>query len=217
MLAVDAMIGELQAAVAAIGQEKNTYFIFSSDNGYHMGDFRLMPGKMTAYDLDIHVPLIVTGPGVPSGLKVDDVVENIDLCPTFTELTGAAPSPNVDGRSLVPLLQGQKPSDWRSAALIEHHGPRHEPEDPDAPAVRSGNPPTYEAIRTRTEVYVEYADGDREYHDLVADPYELHNTFPSLSAEKKAALSAAVAAMQNCHGTESCGAAQRLKAGVTRF
>ena len=45
-----------------MGQERNTYFVFSSDNGYHMGEYRLMPGKMTAFDTDIHVPLIVTGP-----------------------------------------------------------------------------------------------------------------------------------------------------------
>lgn len=45
VLAVDKMIGDLQAAVAAIGQEKNTYFIFSSDNGFHMGEYRLRQGK----------------------------------------------------------------------------------------------------------------------------------------------------------------------------
>src|SRR5207249_11167937 len=64
VLAVDTMIGELQEAVASIGEARNTYFIFSSDNGYHMGDYRLMPGKMTAYDTDIHVPLVVTGPEI---------------------------------------------------------------------------------------------------------------------------------------------------------
>ena len=216
VLAVDVMIGELQKAVADIGQENNTYFIFSSDNGYHMGDFRLMPGKMTAYDMDVHVPLIVTGPGVPAGVTVDNIVENIDLCSTFTELTGAAPSPDVDGHTLVTLLQGQKPADWRNATLVEHHGPRHEPEDPDAPGVRSGNPPSYEAIRTRNAVYVEYVDGDKEYHDLATDPYELHNTFSSLPAEQKAALHAAITATQNCHGTESCWAAQHVKPSATR-
>ena len=213
VLAVDAMIGELQAAVAAIGQATNTYFLFSSDNGYHMGDYRLMPGKMTAFDLDIHVPLVITGPGVPAGLKLEEVVENIDLSPTFSELTGAAPLTNVDGRSLAPLLHGQRVTDWRTATLVEHHGPRHEPEDPDAPAVRSGNPPSYEALRTRTESYVEYIDGDREYHDLTNDPYELHNTYSALSAERKTALHAALAAMQDCHGMESCWIAQHAKTG----
>ncbi len=215
VLAVDAMIGALQAAVAAIGQQKNTYFIFSSDNGLHMGDFGLMPGKLTAYDTDIHVPLIITGPGVPAGATVDEIVENIDLCPTFTELTGAAPLPNVDGRSLVPLLPGQKPADWRNATLVEHRGARQAREDPDAQGKRSGYLPSYEAIRTLNSLYVEYADGDKEYHDLVADPYEIRNTFGSLSAEQKAALHAAVVAMQNCHGAESCWAAQHLKPGPT--
>jgi N-acetylglucosamine-6-sulfatase len=213
VLAVDKMIGELEAAVAAIGQQKNTYFVFSSDNGYHMGEYRLMPGKMTAFDTDIHVPLVITGPGISAGLTVDDIVQNIDVCPTFTELAGASSPPNVDGRSLVPLMRGQKVSDWRTTTLVEHHGPRHEPEDPDAPAPRSGNPPSYEAIRSRTELYVEYVDGEREYHDLVADPDELHNTFSSLSKEKKLALSAIVSAIQNCHGAESCGAAQRVDLG----
>jgi N-acetylglucosamine-6-sulfatase len=211
VLAVDKMIGELQAAVAAIGQQKNTYFVFSSDNGYHMGEYRLMPGKMTAFDTDIHVPLVITGPGVSAGLTVDNVVENVDVCPTFTDLAHASSPPEVDGRSLVPFMRGQPVADARTAILVEHHGPRHEPEDPDAPAPRSGNPPSYEAIRTRTQLYVEYADGEREYHDLVADPDELQNTFSSLSPEKKASLSAAIAAIQNCHGTESCGASQRPK------
>jgi N-acetylglucosamine-6-sulfatase len=198
--------------VAGIGQQKNTYFVFSSDNGYHMGEYRLMPGKMTAFDTDIHVPLVITGPGISAGLTEDDIVQNIDLCPTFTELAAASSPPNVDGRSLVPLMLGQKVSDWRTTTLVEHHGPRHEPEDPDAPAPRSGNPPSYEAIRSRTELYVEYVDGEREYHDLIADPDELHNSFSSLSKEKKLALSAIVSAIQNCHGAESCGAAQRVDA-----
>src|SRR5713226_8036872 len=118
--AVDAMIGKLQQAAAAIGAADNTYFVFSSDNGYHMGEHRLMPGKMTAYDTDIHVPLIVTGPGVPAGRTVDEIVQNIDLCPTFTEIGGAVATGNVDGRSLVPLLHGEKVGDWRTVALVEH-------------------------------------------------------------------------------------------------
>jgi len=212
VLAVDAMIGNLKKAVAASGQEKNTYFVFSSDNGYHMGDYRLMPGKMTAFDTDIHVPLVVTGPGVPPGRIVDEIVENIDLNPTFLELSGVPSSSQVDGHSLASLLRGQTGAEWRAAILVEHHGPRHEPEDPDAPALRSGNPPSYEALRTRTALYVEYADGDREYHDLVADPYELHNTFTALTNGQKSALHAAMAAMQACRGAESCWTAQHPKA-----
>ncbi len=204
--AVDAMIGELQAAVAAIGQQDNTYFVFSSDNGFHLGDHRMTTGKMTAFDHDIQVPLIVTGPGVPAGSTIEEIVENIDLCPTFEELAGAPAAANVDGRSLVPLLHGQRLSSWRTAALIEHHGPVNNPADPDAPGPRTGNPPSYEAIRTRSATYVEYVTGEKEYYDLKADPYELHNTYFSLDAAAKGSFHALLAALQNCHDAQSCAA-----------
>ncbi len=216
VLAVDAMVGALQAAVAAIGEANNTYFVFSSDNGYHMGEHRLMPGKMTAFDTDIHVPLIVTGPGVPAGLTVDEIVVNIDLHPTFTELGGAGAPASIDGWSLVPLLHGQKAADWRTVALVEHRGPHKDPTDPDAPALRSGNPTSYEAIRGLTSLYVEYADGEKEYHDLVADPHELHNSFSSLSGEEKASLHAMLGAVKICHDANSCRASERLDRSAMR-
>src|SRR6266853_1222223 len=225
--AVDAMIGKLQQAVAAIGAADNTYFVFSSDNGYHMGEHRLMPGKMTAYDTDIHVPLIVTGPGVPAGRTVDEIVQNIDLCPTFTELGFAMAPANVDGRSLAPLMRGDKVEGWRTAALVEHRGPIRNLADPDLPDLRyapriaeavrrGGNPTTYEAIRSATALYVEYADGEKEYHDLVADPDELRNTYASLPDDRKAALHAALDAVQTCRGAAGCQAAEHVERTAQR-
>jgi N-acetylglucosamine-6-sulfatase len=208
VLAVDKMIGELQAAVESIDATGNTYFIFSSDNGYHMGEHRLMPGKMTAFDMDIHVPLVVTGPGVPVGASRDQVVENIDLCPTFTDLAGMTTAATIDGRSLVPLLRDRAPGDWRIIALIEHRGPVRERLDPDLPGLRSGNPPSYEAIRSLKSLYVEYADGNREFHDLGSDPDELRNTYAALSAEQKEVLRATLAAVQSCQGEQACRAAE---------
>jgi len=206
--AVDKMIGELEAAVAAIGQEKNTYVIFSSDNGYHMGEYRLRPGKMSAYDTDIHVPLVVTGPGVPAGRTVDAIAENIDLCPTFLQLSGADQLPNIDGSSLVPLLHGQSADGWRQVTLVEHHGPVRDLVDPDLPMAQSGNPTTYEAIRSRTNLYVEYSDGEKEYHDLTSDPDELGNTFSSLSSSQKSALHKTLTDTVNCHSAKECWSAQ---------
>jgi len=225
--AVDAMIGALQQAVAAIGAADNTYFVFSSDNGYHMGEHRLMPGKMTAYDTDIHVPLIVTGPGVPAGRTVDEIVQNIDLCPTFTELGFAAAPPSVDGRSLAPLMRGDKVEGWRTVALVEHRGPIRNLADPDLPDLRyapriaeavrrGGNPTTYEAIRSATALYVEYADGEKEYHDLVADPDELRNTYASLPDDRQAALHAALDAVQTCRGAAGCQAAEHVERTALR-
>ena len=53
--------------------------MFSSDNGLHTGEYRLMPGKLTAFDTDIHVPLVIVGPGVPAGQSTDAMTENVDL------------------------------------------------------------------------------------------------------------------------------------------
>jgi N-acetylglucosamine-6-sulfatase len=216
VLAIDAMIGQLQAAVAAIGATDNTYFVFSSDNGYHMGEHRMMPGKMTAFDTDIRVPLIVTGPGVPAGRTRDEIVGNIDLCPTFTDLAFAASPVDVDGHSLVPLLHGQQVEGWRTVALVEHRGPLRQLTDPDMPGLRSGNPPTYEAIRSARALYVEYATGEREYHDLATDPDELRNTFASLSPEEKTSLHATLEAVQACHDAADCWTAERRVRSATR-
>ena len=94
------MIGEIEATLSARGLAQNTYIVFSSDNGLHMGEHRLMPGKQTAFDTDIRVPLIVVGPNVPAGRSMGELTENIDLCPTFERLAGAPVGANVDGRSL---------------------------------------------------------------------------------------------------------------------
>jgi arylsulfatase A-like enzyme len=181
-----------------------------------MGEHRMMPGKMTAFDTDIHVPLIVTGPGVPAGRSVEEIVQNTDLCPTFAELGFATAPPSVDGRSLVPLLRGEKPEGWRTLALVEHRGPVRNMTDPDLPGPRSGNPPTYEAIRTATSLYVEYADGEKEYHDLAADPHELRNAFAALPDDRKAALHAALAAVANCHNAAGCRAAEQMERTAMR-
>jgi hypothetical protein len=74
-----------------------------------------------------------------------------------------------------------------AVALVEHRGPHNDPGDPDAPAVRSGNPTTYEAIRGKSFAYVEYADGEREYYDRIADTHELRNAYAALRDVEKAA------------------------------
>jgi arylsulfatase A-like enzyme len=210
--AVDRMIGELRGALARAGVAGNTYVVFSSDNGYHMGQYRLNPGKMTAFDTDIRVPLVAAGPGVHAGTGSTAAVQNIDLAPTFQHLSGAPVPSNVDGHSLVPLLRGGSGDSWRTAGLIEHHGPDTLADDPDLPGANSGNPPSYEAIRTHTYTYVEYVDGSREYYDLAADPLELHNLAGSLGPARLAALHAALAGLVACHDGATCWTAGHVPA-----
>jgi arylsulfatase A-like enzyme len=205
--AVDDMIGHLEDELRATGAARNTYIVFSSDNGYHMGEYRLMPGKQTAFDTDIHVPLIVSGPGVPAGKVISQLASNIDLNPTFERLAGLSPPADVDGHSLADLWHGQHPANWRQAILIEHHGPDDSTGDPDRQDRLSGNPPSYEAVRTATALYVRYASGEQEYYDTANDPLELDNI---ASAGVPAPLRNALTALQNCHTGVTCWAAAHL-------
>ncbi len=206
--AVDRMIGEIEATLRAQGLAQNTYLVFSSDNGLHMGEHRLMPGKQTAFDSDIRVPLIVVGPGVPAGRTVGAMAENIDLCPTFERLGGAAVGANVDGHSLTPLLSGEPVRNWRREVLIEHHGPVLDAGDPDLPTRGAGNPDSYKALRTPGTLYVEYVTGEREYYDLRTDPFELHNIAAHLSRPHLRRLHRALLAIGGCRGQRQCWSAQ---------
>ena len=214
--AVDQLLGKVDAELAARGLARNTYIVFSSDNGYHMGQHRLLPGKETAFDTDIRVPLIIAGPGVPQGRIVSNVVQNTDLYPTFVQLSGRTPSPAIDGQSLMPLLhprRGGSPLKWPTVALIEHHGPS-DVSDPDFEnGEQGGNPASYDAIRLSNRqfgnvVYVEYKrTGKREYYNIDKDPFERNNTYKRLSTSRRSQLHSILLGLENCHGATACRAA----------
>ena len=166
-----------------------------------------MPGKQTAFDTDIHVPLIVSGPGVPAGNVISQLASNIDVNPTFEALAGLPVPAGADGHSLAGLWHGQHPANWRQAILVEHHGPDDSAGDPDRQNRLSGDPPSYEAVRTAAALYVRYASGEQEYYDTARDPLELDNI---ASAGVPVALRTALTALQNCHTGVSCWAAAHL-------
>ena len=168
---------------------------------------RLTSGKQTAFETDIRVPLIVSGPGVPAGRDVSQLTSSIDLAPTFETLAGLPVPASVDGHSLAGLWHGQDPVGWPLAILIEHHGPDFSPDDPDRQTSKPGDPPTYEAVRTATALYVRYAGGAQEYYDTATDPYELDNLAGKGVPE---VLRQALSALENCHGTAACWAAAQL-------
>jgi arylsulfatase A-like enzyme len=204
VVAVDDLITKLEAHLRATDQARNTYFVFSSDNGYHMGEHRLLPGKLTAFDTDIRAPLVVVGPGIGGGTRSGALVQNTDLAATFEQLGGIAPRPGLDGRSLVPLLHGHRPADWRRVALVEHHHPAHSHRDPDLQTGESGDPPSYAALRGRWFTYVEYDNGEREYYDDRGDPDQLFNRFILLTPAARARLHRELAVLVRCHGAAQC-------------
>jgi arylsulfatase A-like enzyme len=206
--AVDRLIGAVERTLAADGLSHDTYLVFSSDNGLHTGQYRLMPGKLTAFDTDIHVPLVVVGPGVPAGKTTNAMTENIDLAPTFAGIAGT--SMRTDGHNLARLLHGQSTPAWRDAILVEHHGGLMSPLDPDFQQSPSGNPNTYEAMRTRQFLYVEYTDGEREFYDLRTDPFELHNLAGRLTPRQLKRLHHELSRLERCHGARRCWAAMHV-------
>jgi N-acetylglucosamine-6-sulfatase len=137
---------------------------------------------------------------VPPASVTADLTENVDLAPTFMRLGGARPPASVDGQGLVGLLHGAVPETWRDAVLVEHHHPETAQGDPDHQAAPSGNPPSYSALRTKTETYVEYADGEREYYDLLADPDQQVNAYDELADDRRAELHDELMRLETCRG-----------------
>jgi arylsulfatase A-like enzyme len=200
---VDRMLGDLEQTLRRTGQASNTVIVFSSDNGLHMGQYSLNPGKLTAFDTDVNVPLVMTGPNIPRGVSDPAIVQNTDLAPTFEQLGGASIPSAVDGHSIVALLHGEHVP-WRQTALVEHHGPVVSRADPDYQSYYAGDPPSYAAMRTATFTYVQYIDGEREYYDRTRDPNEIDNTYWTLSSARKVQLENEIRGLQNCHGATSC-------------
>jgi N-acetylglucosamine-6-sulfatase len=199
--AVDDMVESVIATLRETNQLDDTYVIYSSDNGFHLGQHRLIAGKDTPYDEDIRVPMVMRGPGVPAGKRVEAIVGNIDLAPTIAEIAGVEPPDFIDGRSFLPLLQDPDQL-WREAYLIERRRLEEQlirqsrttgltPEQLDQTAVFNG-------IRTLGSLYVEYGTGERELYDLKADPFQLANRIDDVDPALLAALEDRLAALASC-------------------
>ena len=110
----------------------DTIVIYSSDQGFFLGDHGWFD-KRFMYEESLRMPFLVRWPGViQPGSENRDLVQNLDFAPTFLALAGVAPPPEMQGRSIVPLLSGETPVDWRSSIYYhyyeypaEHMVPRH--------------------------------------------------------------------------------------------
>jgi N-acetylglucosamine-6-sulfatase len=219
VVSIDELVGTIRTRLAERGLDDQTVFIFTSDNGFHMGEHQLLPGKGTAFDTDIRVPLIAAGPGIPAGSTVDALVQNTDFAPTFAELAGLAPRSELDGRSLVPLMRGAGvPADWRTTALVEHRGRPADGKasDPDDQPRGAGNPPTYGALRLAEATYVAYETGEREFYDHVADPHQRRNVYSQLTPSERRALQRQLEAQLSCAGAAQCATATPLAQRAAR-
>jgi arylsulfatase A-like enzyme len=193
--AVDDLVAGVVGTLKDKGVLSSTYIFFTSDNGWHEGEHRIQQGKWRPYEEDIHMPLVVRGPGVAAGSTTYKLVLNTDYLPTFTDLAGEQSPPYVDGRSLRPVLDGSVTS-WRSAMLLE---------------AAANHSQAYRGIRTVTtntitrRKYVEYAGGARELYNLESDGYELTNSYDA--AAPPTSLAVRLQALKVC-ATYTCRAAE---------
>jgi N-acetylglucosamine-6-sulfatase len=111
--AVDEIVEGVVTRLYDAGILDNTYVIYSTDNGFHISQHRLPPGKTCGYEEDINIPLIIRGPGVQKGLTTDIVTAHTDLAPTFLKLAGAPPRPDFDG-TVIPLTKPELPKAKKS-------------------------------------------------------------------------------------------------------
>lgn len=197
-------VARVRVTLRAVGKEDSTLIIVGSDNGYHAATRRMTPGKRTPYAEDTVVPYVLIGPGIAGGTVVDKMTSTIDLAPTITELLGATAPAFVDGRSLVPFLNGQS-VDWRTGILTESLSDP-QPGDPDYSTFR---PPQFSSLRTQRWVYVEYQDGSRELFDRATDPAEVNNVIATTDPGIVAALQAQLQALDACSGA-SCRVADAM-------
>jgi N-acetylglucosamine-6-sulfatase len=172
LLAVDESLGRIVAALEEAGTLDRTVVVVMSDHGYFYGEHALNEERRLAYEETARIPLIVRYPAVAAaGTTPRELVQTLDLAPTVLELAGVTDETPRHGRSLLPLLRGERPA-WREAILMEYYS------DTVFPRIRNMG---YRAVRTDRYKYIRYLElpGMDELYDLELDPYELDNLMGS--------------------------------------
>jgi N-acetylglucosamine-6-sulfatase len=174
LLSVDENLGRIMEWVEESDFSDNTLVVYMGDNGFHFGEQGLID-KRTAYEASIRVPLLIWWPGkIKHAGKIDALVANIDLAPTFIDLAGLPVPETMDGESFKPLIEGRE-TPWREEILYEYYWERNYPYTPTMHALISSR---YKFIR-----YHGIWDLN-EFYDLETDPEEKVNLIDSEHHQK---------------------------------
>ncbi|MFJ3089499.1 sulfatase [Streptomyces sp. NPDC086838] len=203
--ALDENVGRVLHYLDITGLDRSTAVAYTSDHGFYLGEHGWFD-KRFMYDPSMRIPLVVRWPGVtPPGSSCDELVINVDYAQTILDLAGVEAHPRMQGRSLVPLLRGERPDDWRQSVYyryFEHLDVCH-------------NVQASYGVRTRTHKLIHYPghgsgqpgarDETRtpewELFDLTADPDELHNRYEDPACQDLVReLTAELAALQRQYG-----------------
>jgi N-acetylglucosamine-6-sulfatase len=177
--AIDQGVGRLLDYLDEAGLAENTIVVYSSDQGYYLGEHNYID-KRWMYEESLRMPFLVRYPdGIEPGTTVDDLVLNVDMAPTLLDFAGVEPPDYMQGRSARPQLQGRARDDWRDALYYRYW--YH---------TANGNRPAHYGVRTdRYKLIFFYglplSHGDlerptepgMELYDLAKDPQEMDNVY----------------------------------------
>jgi arylsulfatase A-like enzyme len=171
---VDDNIGRLLDWIDSNGLKENTVVIYTSDQGFFLGEHGLFD-KRFMYEESLRMPFLVRWPaGIKPGSTSDAIGINCDFAPTFLDLAGVPTPADMQGRSYVPVWKGKKPANWRQSMYYRYY---HDPGD--------HNTRAHYGVRTATHKLIYFWKKDQwECYDLVADPHEMHNIYNDPKAQK---------------------------------
>jgi arylsulfatase A-like enzyme len=183
--AVDESVGRILDYLKEAGLEENTLVVYSADQGFYLGEHGWFD-KRWIFEESLRAPLLIRWPGVtPPGSVCREIVSNLDFAETFLEAAGQPVPVDMQGRSLVPLLRGGSPSDWRKSFYYQYY------EFPEPHRVR----PHYGVVTDRYKLVRFYGTDQTgtELYDRQKDPQELRNVlgepgYESITAELEAEL-----------------------------
>ena len=183
MQSIDDNVGRLLDFLKESGLERDTIVVYTSDQGFFLGDHGLFD-KRFMYEESLRMPFLVRWPAaVRPGSTAEAMALNVDFAPTFLEAAGVTVPATMQGRSLLPLLRGEVPADWRTAIYYRYyHDPGHH------------NTRAHYGVRTATHKLIYFWKKDQwELFDLRSDPAELRNLYgqpgqEAITAELKATL-----------------------------
>ncbi len=170
LLAVDESIASVMEALEQKGILDETLIIYMGDNGFSFGEHGLID-KRHFYEESAKVPFLVRYPEVLEGGQViTEMVQNIDVAPTFMEIAGIKKPDYMHGASIMPILAGNTPDDWRNRIFYEYYWEYDFP-----------HTPTMHGVRTEKYKYIRYHGvwDTNEFYDLENDPDEMYNLINS--------------------------------------
>ena len=207
---VDQQVDRVMTALRSSGDLSNTLVMFTSDNGYFLGEQRKRQNKAWPHEPALRVPMLVRGPGIPQGEVRHDPITSIDLAPTFAAAARVETRADVEGVSLLGVARNGDRG-WTRAILTES-GPRFGIRrgtdlngGPREPGER-GDPRFLIGVRTPRYLYVDVATGEEELYDLQVDPKEYANVADDPGyADVRALLRAELQRVRGCE-RQACAA-----------